>query len=394
MLPNGSFKVVGFPRTEFGPGVFRAIPGLVKGYGGTVLLVTGARSLKLSGRYGELTEGFRSERVSFFELTVRGEPSPDLVDAACERFRDKNIDVVLSVGGGSVIDAGKAVSAMLPVEGGVEEYLEGVGNRTHPGVKVPFMAAPTTSGTGSEATANAVLSRVGHDGYKVSLRHHNFVPDLAIVDPELTLECPPEITAAAGMDALTQLLGSYVSTASNPVTDALAPGGIRCAGGNLPGAVAGDSGDVAVRSGMSYASLISGITLASAGLGIVHGFASSIGGLFEIPHGVICGTLVAEATSVNIDRLKGSGEAGVRALEKYARAGSFLTGEDFPEREASIRALISTLRKWTKQFRLPRLGGYGVAPLDLERIVEATSLKNNPVTLSREDMREILESRL
>ena len=193
---------------------------------------------------------------------------------------DRGIDVVLSTGGGSVIDAGKAVSAMLRVEGSVAEYLEDVGTRKHPGTKVPFVAVPTTAGTGCEATRNAVLSRVGPDGFKKSLRHDNFLPDAAVVDPVLTLSCPPDITAACGLDALTQLLESFVSTKASVLTDVLALSGLEHIGNSLVPACTNSGQDIDMRANLSYAALMSGITLTSAGLGTVHGFASSIGGLF------------------------------------------------------------------------------------------------------------------
>ena len=162
------------------------------------------------------------QNIKFQKVVVNSEPSPELVDETVQKYSAEKIDVVVSIGGGSVIDAGKAISAMLNTSGSVREYLEVVGNKEHPGTKVPFIAVPTTSGTGSEATKNAVISKLGKDGFKRSLRHDNLVPDVALIDPELTLNCPPDITAAAGMDCFTQLAEAYLSGKSNDYTDALA----------------------------------------------------------------------------------------------------------------------------------------------------------------------------
>ena len=234
--------------------------------------------------------------------------------------------MVVSIGGGSVIDAGKALSAMLPLDEPVKEYLEGVGTRKHPGTKIPFIAVPTTAGTGSETTGNSVLSETGPEGYKRSLRHENFIPDIALVDPELTLSCTSLQTAISGMDAFTQLLESFLSTRCNNLTDALALEGILHVRNSLKTAVsAGD--DPEARAGMSYASMLSGIAITNAGLGLVHGFASSIGGRKDIPHGVICGTLMGIVNRAIIERLLKEGKDPA-ALEKYIRLGKLLSGTD------------------------------------------------------------------
>jgi alcohol dehydrogenase class IV len=301
----------------------------------------------------------------------------------------------MAVGGGSAIDAGKAISAMLLEGGSVMDYLEGVGaGAKHSGTKVPFIAIPTTAGTGSEATKNAVLSRVGPGGFKKSLRHDNFVPDIALIDPELALPCPADITAACGMDALTQLLESYVSTGASPITDALALNGLEYVANNLVPASSSGAGDIEVRAGIAYASLLSGITLANAGLGVIHGFAAAIGGLFPAPHGVVCGTLLGEVTRANIEWLLKEKGAEDESLRKYAKAGAVLAGRETGDIAGDCDLLMETIDEWARILDLPLLGEYGVGISDIDGILEETSLKKNPAALGKEEMRIIIESRI
>jgi len=378
----------------FGEGTFSRLGRIASGFGGSALLVTGGRSLEVSGRLGDLLDDLERNAVRASRVSVNGEPSPELVDAAAGGHRGELPDVVIAVGGGSVLDAGKAVSAMLTVEGSVLEYLEEVGDPgAHGGEKVPLVAVPTTAGTGSEATKNAVLSRVGPGGFKVSLRHDSFVPDVAVVDPSLALTCPRATTAACGMDALTQLLESYVSPAASPITDALALGGMERVGKSLVAACTGGADDIVHRSGMAYAALAGGITLANAGLGVVHGAAAVLGGLFEIPHGVACGTILGAATRVNIERLRQEG--GNEALSRYASAGAVLSGAGpGAGTEALCDILVETLDGWVEELGLPRLGEFAITDWDLDRVAAAAGLKNNPVALDTSDVRTILASRL
>ncbi len=308
--------------------------------------------------------------------------------------RDRNIDVVVAVGGGSVVDGGKAISAMLLQEKRVKTYLEGVGTgERHDGRKVPFIAVPTTSGTGSEATKNAVLSSVSEDGFKKSLRHNNFVPDIALIDPALMLSIPPDITASTGMDAIVQLLESYVSAKANPMTDALAWSGLEHAAASFLKACGEGASDVNVRAGMAYAALMSGIALANAGLGVVHGFASVIGGYFRIPHGVVCGTLFAPSIKNTIENLlQNDPESGFP--EKYSRTGYLLSGKKGDDTETGCGLLVDTLYEWTRDLDIPRLGKYGIESFHLDMIINETGQKNNPALLSREQLKSILEERL
>lgn len=386
----------GFARTPkiiFGAGTFGEIPRIVSEYGKTALIVTGGKSFRSSSAWDTLTRALAGESVNHFPVAVESEPSPDLVDRAVAEYGDKGIEVVVACGGGSVIDAGKAISAMLSPGGSVLDYLEGVGTADHGGSKVPFVAVPTTSGTGSEATKNAVLSRVGPGGFKRSLRHDNFVPDVALVDPALTLSCPPHITAACGLDAFTQLLESYVSTNASPMTDALALGGIEMIGTCLMPACTDGSRDMSARAGMSCAALISGITLANAGLGVVHGLASTIGGRFDIPHGVVCGTLIGAATSATIAKLMNERGAEHPALRKYARAGFSLHGARGADVGRGCDMLVEKLNRWIETLQLPKLGAYGIREKDLDGIVSETGNKNNPVPLGKDEIREVLRMR-
>jgi alcohol dehydrogenase class IV len=385
---------------QFGQGKIDRFPELAAFYGNTLLLITGAKSFQKSEHWQKLLMALEKKSITVYQAMVKTEPSPVIIDDIVRRNKGKNITVIAAIGGGSVIDAGKAVSAMMTKNDSVIEYLEGVGNKTHDGKKIPFIALPTTSGTGSEATKNAVISLVGGNGFKKSLRHDNFVPDIAIVDPALTYDCPPDITAACGMDALTQLLESYVSTQSSIITDSLALGALEDFGDSLIIATREDVSDIAyqkiidARTKISYASYISGLTLANAGLGVVHGFASVIGGLFEIPHGVICGTLLCEATRHNIESLIATDPKSV-ALGKYARVAGLLNpGCVTSDLVENSRNLVTTLAEWTEQLNIPGLSAYGLQQGDIEFIVNKTKQKNNPAKLSNQRLSQILQARL
>jgi alcohol dehydrogenase class IV len=246
------FSLLRTPRILFGKGQVEGLRGLLSFRGKNLLVITGSASYVNNPGIGRFLMELGNEGYTLFFDKIEKEPSPGDIDRIAGRFRQIELETVVAIGGGSVVDAGKAVSAMLPLEGSVQEYLEGVGAKAHPGIKKFFVAIPTTSGTGSEATANAVLSVTGAYGFKRSLRHENLVPDVAIVDPELTMNCPPDITASSGMDAFTQLTESYLSLKSGPLTDTLAMDGIRNIHNFLIRAVeTGD--DIDARTGMSYA---------------------------------------------------------------------------------------------------------------------------------------------
>ncbi|MFX0081590.1 MAG: iron-containing alcohol dehydrogenase [Candidatus Hodarchaeota archaeon] len=395
MIPSFSFARI--PNIIFGAGKLNDLYDIIPQFGKNILFIIGESSLKKSGNWDKITSIIEHISINYSIVSISKEPSPTIIDEATTSFRKKNIELVVGIGGGSVTDAGKAISAMIPKEDSIKNYLEGVGNKTHDGKKIPYIAIPTTSGTGSEATKNAVISEIGPDGFKKSLRHDNLIPNIALIDPELMISCPPSISAACGMDAFTQLLEAYVSTKGSPMTDTLAFSGMKYINKNLLSACSSGASNVEVRTAMAYGSLMSGITLANAGLGIVHGLAGPIGGLFDIPHGIICGTLLAEATKMNIKKLQEQDPIGKEALRKYADIGALLSGKKVVEQgkiNKYYSILVDILDEWTKDLKLEPLGKYGINMGDIEKIVDKTGLKNNPVNLNRKDLRTILINRL
>ena len=391
------FSIARFPRIEFGAGTIAGLPGIAVKFGRRALLVTGAASFQQSSRWGALLQGLQQAGMQWEHTIVSGEPSPGLVDAAVEQFRDLQAEVVIAIGGGSVLDAGKAIAGLLRTGDSVMDYLEGVGpEKPYTGPAVPFIAAPTTAGTGSEATRNAVLSIQGEHGFKKSFRDERLVPEYAVVDPDLLSTCPPAQIAANGMDALTQLMESFVSTRASDMTDALALDGIRAARDSLMPLYENPAGVPGARAGMAYAALLSGITLAQTGLGSVHGLASPLGAFFPIPHGVVCGTLVAAATRVNIAAMQAR-EPQNPALDKYARLACLLCNTRYSDALQAYDALIDFLETWTQQLDIPRLGRFGVKENDFARIVtnsRGSSMKTNPVVLTDDEVTAILQQRL
>jgi alcohol dehydrogenase class IV len=377
---NG-FSFSRIPELVFGAGKLSHLPELLEKYGKRLVIVTGRESFLKSQQANLLFENLTGKHFNWTIYIVDHEPSVEDIDNAVDQFRSNLPDVVVAIGGGSVIDAGKAISAMLVSSESTVHYLEGVGNIAPPGKKVPFVAIPTTAGTGSEATKNAVISKVGEGGFKSSLRHNNYIPDLALIDPELQLTCPTRLTACSGMDAFTQLIESYMSTQANPMTDNLALNGIANVNESLVRIANDDPNDVTLRSKMAYSAWLSGITIANAGA------------LYDIPHGVVCGTLMAETNRIMLDRLKGTTNEDY-LLKRYAAAGRIFSSWIGRSDTYFSAILIEQLMEMTEKLHIPKLSEYGVKAEDLEKIAEQTSNKNNPVKLSVEDMIEILENRL
>lgn len=382
------FQFSRLPRIYFKSGLIAKLPSFVHEYGNRIVLVTGKSSFLGSAHALELFEALKKEGIAYFVLPVTGEPSPEIIDSATSAFRTEKIDLVAGIGGGSVIDAGKAISAMMDRSESVVEFLESIGNKEHPGTKLPYIAIPTTSGTGSEATKNAVISRIGKNGFKKSLRHNNFVPDIALVDPELTLHCPKDITASSGMDCFTQLIEAYLSDKSNDYTDALAIEGLKAIKASLIRSY-NNGEDIEARTGMSFAALTSGICLANAGLGVVHGFASSIGGMFDIPHGLICGTLMAKSNEINIRELRKNDKNHV-ALKKYAILGELFIDKSGHSEVYYTDGFVNYLHNLTNDLQLPGLRKSGLDEENVSIVCSMTEIKNNPVKLAFENLAEIL----
>lgn len=389
------FDYARIPPIYFGAGKLDRLPRLVRQFEGqNILLITGGASLQRSGQLDRVRNLLEQTGTVVYHVACDGEPTASMIDKVVATYRPLSIDVVVSIGGGSVVDAGKAISAMLPHGNSVVDHLEGVGRGiAHGGVKKPFIAVPTTSGTGSEVTKNAVISEVGVAGYKKSLRHDNFIPDAVIIDGELLISCPRDITAACGMDAFTQLLEPFLAPTVSPLTEAIAWSGLEAINDSLLPACGSAAADVAVRERLAYASLLSGIALANDGLGIVHGLASPIGGFFPIPHGVVCGTLVASSVRANVKALRERARKSP-ALDKLARVGALLVGTPELGVEGYCDALIATLDEWTATLQIPRLSQYGIRVDDLEKVLDRAENRNNPIELTRVEIRSLLEERL
>jgi alcohol dehydrogenase len=391
------FSISRLPRIEFGAGSLRKLPAIAGGFGRRLLLVTGQSSFEGSPGWVWLSEAWAARGFVWERVRVSGEPSPQIVDGAVAQFRKQNFDVVVGIGGGSVLDAAKAIAGLLRTGHSVMDHLEGVGpERPYCGPATPFIAVPTTAGTGSEATKNAVLSVRGEAGFKKSFRDDRLVAEWAIVDPDLLAGCPPSLIAADGMDAFTQLFESFLSTRANPFTDALARSGIVAVKNGLLDWYAGAELAAQGRARMAYASLVSGICLAQTGLGSVHGLAAPLGAFFPIPHGVACGTLVAEATRVNIEAIAVRDPASV-ALAKYAEIGRCLGAQEKLDGNAARAVLVAVLKSWQDQLALPRLSSYGVTPKDVPHIVASSrgaSMQTNPVVLTDAELADIVTSRL
>lgn len=385
MIDPFTFKPA--PTIHFGSGYINKLPDLASSFGSRLLILTGSSSLRQGSLWETLNQSLDQRDFKLFWDNIGSEPDPGSIDTIVSRFRNHEPEVVIAIGGGSVLDAGKAVSAMLPDGQPVQHYLEDVGTRLPDGRKVPFIAVPTTAGTGSEVTSNAVITKPGENGFKKSLRHDRYIPDIALIDPELMCSCPPHLTAACGMDSFTQLLEGYLSTKGSPFTDALAWTGIAAVQRSLVAAFS-DGSNVQARADMAYASLCSGIVLANAGLGIIHGMAPPLGSLFSIPHGVVCGTLMAAANETILEHLDDT--CSRATIKKYHRlSGLFQPGEKFPENE-SPHPFIETLYQMAATLGLPKLSQYGVTKEDINTIALLSDNKNNPVSLPVSAIAEIL----
>lgn len=365
-----NFEFATAQRIIFGIGSIQQLPAVLREFSGTGLLVCGERD-EPAERVQKLHPGLQL-------VKVHGEPHVQLEVLA----RSLKARFVVAIGGGSVIDTGKAISALLTNREDIYNYLEVVGKgRPLLNPPVPFIAIPTTAGSGAEATRNAVLKDPVKE-VKVSLRSPMMLPKVAIVDPELTLDLPADITAATGMDALTQLIEPFVSSKANPLTDALCKEGIDRVARSLRRAVS-QPDDIEARTDMSLASLFGGIALANAGLGAVHGFAAAIGGMFLAPHGAVCAALLPSSFKVNARRVRS---------EKFKEVARLLTGTSHME------TAVKWLEDLSRDLGIPKLSHYEVRPEYAGNIVaaarQASSMKGNPVQLTDAELHEILSAAL
>jgi alcohol dehydrogenase class IV len=371
-------------RILFGPGAAAEVPGLAAGLGRRALLVTSSLE-----RSAGLQDGLARVGVEDVLFLVEREPDVQLVEMATRKYRESDCELVIGLGGGSALDAGKAVAALAKNPGELIDYLEVVGRgRTLEKPSAPYLAVPTTAGTGSEATRNAVITVPGQR-IKVSLRSPHMLPRLAVVDPELTHSLPPHLTATTGMDALTQLVEPFVCSSPTPLTDAVCRDGIGRAARSLRRAFM-DGRDPAARQDMALASLFGGMALANARLGAVHGMANPIGGMCSAPHGAICARLLPLVMEANLRALR-LRQPDSPALARYAELARLLTGKP----NASPEQGTDWIGELCQALDIRPLAEYGLNAADFPALVEqsqrANSMKGNPVTLSDNELLDILD---
>jgi alcohol dehydrogenase class IV len=373
-------------RILFGAGMLRKAPTIIASWGKRVLLVTG----KTPSRAEPLAAALRAAGFAIETFSIPGEPAIPIIREGIALARTTRMEAVVAFGGGSALDAGKAIASLAANEGDLLDYLEVIGKGMPlPKPGLPCLAIPTTAGTGAEVTRNAVIASPEHR-LKASLRSPFLLPRAAIVDPELTHGLPPSITAVTGMDALTQLIEPFVSPRANPMTDALCREGMARIARSLR-QVFRDGSDAAAREDMALASLFGGIALANAGLGAVHGFAAPVGGMFEAPHGAVCAALLAPVTHANVAALR-SRAPGSPALARYREVARILTGKPDASEEEGVTWLAALCR----ELGIPALSAWGGAVKDFDEVARkaaaSSSMKGNPVALGQEELVRILQA--
>ena len=384
-MANLRFEFATANRIIFGVGTLSQAGQLAREFGRRALVVTG----RVPGRAERLLAALAGEGIGASVYCAAGEPDLVTVEQGLGQARREQCDLVISFGGGSVIDAGKAIAAMLANPGELLDYLEVIGRGRALAVPAaPFMAIPTTAGTGSEVTRNAVLASPAHR-VKVSLRSPGMLPKVALVDPELTYGLPQTVTASTGLDALTQLIEPYVCSRVNPMTDALCIEGMRRAGRSLRQAFQ-DGQNADAREDMAVAGLFGGLALANAGLGAAHGFAGPIGGMFPAPHGAVCATLLPHVMGANLQALRQRQPAS-DALPRYTEIARVLTGVP----EATAEDGIAWVTRLVQDLQIPGLRAYGITSEHIPDLVEkagkASSMKANPIALTAAELAGILE---
>ena len=371
-------------RIIFGAGTANRVAGEAAGLGRHALLVTGSSP----DRAIRLRKKFSAGGVACTLYQIPHEPDVASVDAGARQARELKCDVVIGFGGGSVMDGAKAIAALITNQSPILDYLEVVGNAMPlDRLPVPCIAVPTTAGTGSEVTRNAVIRSPQHR-IKVSMRSPGMLPDLAVVDPELTLSLPPEITAATGFDALTQLLEAFVSTKANPLTDGLCREGLaRCARSLKTAYHKG--GDLTARTDMAIASLFSGLALANAGLGAVHGIAGPLGGMIGAPHGAVCACLLPVVFAANFEIMNQASQDSHK-LERFQEVARLLTGHG----QATAQDGITWLQATARELRIPPLARWGLSAADIPELaghaLRASSMRGNPVPLGQPDIEQAI----
>jgi len=386
------FEFATATRIIFGGGTIQEVAPLAAEMGSRAFVVTG----RTRQRAEPLLEQLNKQGIKCVTFNVSGEPTTTIAKAGVKQAREAKSDLVISVGGGSTLDTGKVIAAMLTNNGELEDYLEVVG-RGKPLARspVPHIAIPTTAGTGAEVTCNAVLGVPDHQ-VKVSMRSPFMLPRLAVIDPVLTHSMPPSITASTGLDALTQLMEVYVSNKANPLTDGICREGLRRAGRSLRQAYE-DGSDRAAREDMAIASLFSGLGLANAKLGAVHGFAGPLGGMISAPHGVICARLLPYVCQANVQALQ-SRAADSAALARYDEIAQLLTPPAFLRKQEGGAQAVDGVR-WVQELcealKVPPLTEFGLKEQDFPAVVaksqKSSSMKGNPITLTDDELMEILK---
>lgn len=377
------FEFATATRIIFGEGTASTLPELIRTFGTRPMVVTG-------GSIERATSLISALDAETFAIPT--EPTIELVREGALLAQRAGCDVIISIGGGSAIDAGKAIAAIATNGGDPLEFLEVVGRgRAIAVAPLPFIAVPTTAGTGSEVTRNAVLGSTEH-GVKASLRSPLMLPRVAVVDPELTYALSPVVTASTGLDALTQLIEPYVSARANPMVDAICIDGIRRVAGALR-RVYHDGMDLEARRDMSLGSLFGGLALANAGLGVVHGFAAPLGGSFKAPHGALCAAVLPHGMAVNIAALCARAPQNP-ALDRYVAIARLLTGQSDAQAEDGIQ----WVRALCLELNVPALRAWGVNETDLAGVVgkaaHASSMQANPIPLTREELLAVLTAAL
>ena len=368
----------------FGRGARTTVGERTRSLGARALVVTG----RSDGPSADVIAAIDAAGVRVLRWPVEGEPTIVMARAAVDAARQHDADVVVACGGGSAIDLGKAVAALLANAGDPLDYLEVVGRGlTIAARSRPFIAVPTTAGTGAEVTRNAVLT-VPDSHQKVSLRSPLMLPALAVVDPELTLALPPALTASTGMDALTQLIEPYVSAKANPLTDAICLEALPRVARSLRRAF-DDGHDIDARTEMAFGSLCGGLALANAALGAVHGFAAPIGGRFPAPHGAVCAALLPSVMRANLRALETRGGESDR-LERFVRVARLLTGDP----TASAADGVQWIERLRDDLQVPPLADYGIGHEDVDDLVaaasRASSMRGNPIALDATELRGVL----